>query len=522
MNLSEMLASSVQRAPDKPALVFRDRPISYAQLDDAVSRSAAALVAAGVGRGDRVALLAGNIPEFVYALHGTWRAGAVAVPLNVMLTSHELSAILADSGARALVCEMAYLPEVLAVHEDLADLETIMVVAGPPVPPGTVSFEEAVGNAGAPPVVQAEEDDLALVQYTSGTTANPKGAMLTHGNLLANLAQMQQVPALAEAEDDRVLLVLPMFHIYGLNVGLNLTLRVGATAVLVERFDPLGSLNLIREQGVNVVPGAPPMFQAWMELTDAARAGFERVRLAVSGAAALPAEVMEGMRERFGVTIWEGYGLTEASPAVSSNAVGTEAKPGSVGLPLPGVEVRLADADGSEAEEGDPGEILVRGANVFSGYWQRPEDTEAILHDGWLHTGDVAYRDADGSLFIVDRTKDLVIVSGFNVYPTEVEDALLAHPDVLEAAAIGVSDPRTGEAVKAYVVPALGVTLSADDLLEHLGSRLARFKLPREIEIVDELPRHPTGKVLRRALREGAAAPEDAGATEGAEPADAS
>ena len=255
MNLSQMLAESVQRAPDKAALAFRDRPISYRQLEEAASRTAGALAAAGVGPGDRVALIAGNVPEFVYALYGTWRAGAVAVPLNVMLVSQELSYILADCGARAVVCEMGYLPAVLAVRDDLPDLETIMVVAGPPVPPGTVSFEEALGNAAEPPGVRAGgDDDLALIQYTSGTTANPRGAMLTHANLMANLAQMQQVPALAQAEDDVVLLVLPMFHIYGLNVGLNLTLRVGATGVLVERFDPIGSLTLIRENRVTVLP----------------------------------------------------------------------------------------------------------------------------------------------------------------------------------------------------------------------------------------------------------------------------
>ena len=236
----------------------------------------------------------------MYALYGTWRAGAVAVPLNVMLKAEELRHILIDCGAKAMVCEMGYLPEVVAVREKLEDLETIMVIAGPPVPPGTVSFEEALGNAAEPPEVRAGDDDLALIQYTSGTTANPKGAMLTHGNLLQNLVQMQQVPALANAEDDVVLLVLPMFHIYGLNVGLNLAVRVGATGVLVERFDPIGSLTLIRQHGVTVLAGAPPMYHAWLEV-DPPREAFDTVRLAVSGAAALPVEVMEGVRARFGL-----------------------------------------------------------------------------------------------------------------------------------------------------------------------------------------------------------------------------
>jgi long-chain acyl-CoA synthetase len=503
MSLSQMLLSSVARAAGKPALVFRDRPISYGQLEEAVARTAGAFAGARVVPGDRVAIVAGNVPEFVYALHGAWRAGAVAVPLNVMLTAGELSAILNDCGARALVCEMGYLPVVLKVRDELEVLETIMVVAGPPVPHGTVSFEEALGTAASSPQAEPAEDDIALIQYTSGTTANPKGAMLTHGNLLANIEQMQQVPALAQAEHDVVLLVLPMFHIYGLNVGLNLTLSVAATAVLVERFDPADTVDLIREHGVTVLPGAPPMYHSWLEL-DPPREAFNSVRLAVSGASALPAEVMEGVRARFGMTIWEGDGLTEAAPAVSSNAVGTEAKPASVGLPLPGVEVRLLDVDGTDADDGDPGEIVVRGPNVFTGYWQRPEESDEILHHGWLHTGDVAYRDDDGYLFIVDRTKDLVIVSGFNVYPKEVEEALLLHPEIEEAAVIGVPDKRTGEAVKAFVVTAPGSALTADGVIGHVGANLARFKVPREVEIVGELPKHPTGKVLRRALRQEA------------------
>ncbi|MFN2545112.1 MAG: long-chain fatty acid--CoA ligase [Actinomycetota bacterium] len=501
MNLASMLAASAARVPDKPALVFRDRPISYAQLDAVVSQASGAFAGARVGAGDRVAIIAGNVPEFVYALFGAWRAGAVAVPLNVMLTAPELRSILADSGARVLVCEMGYLPTVLEIRDRLPDLQTVMVVAGPPVPQGTVSFEEALGRAGPPPGVEASEDDLALLQYTSGTTAEPKAAMLTHGNLLSNLEQTQQVPALSQAQDDVVFLVLPMFHIYGLNVALNLTLREGATGVLMERFHPAEALEVIRRHGVTIVPGAPPMYYSWLELDDEVKQAFESVRLAVSGAAPLPAEVLESFRVRFAVTVWEGYGLTEASPSVSSNAAGPRAKAWSVGLPLPGVEVRLVDHDGGNVEDDDPGEILIRGPNVFRGYWHRDEETEAVFADRWLRTGDVAYRDEDGYLFLVDRTKDLVIVSGFNVYPKEVEDALAAHPDVEEAAVIGVPDERTGEAVKAFVVAREGAGVTPESLLEHAGRSLARFKIPREIEIVPELPKHATGKVLRRALR---------------------
>jgi long-chain acyl-CoA synthetase len=499
VNLAATLAQTAQRLPDKAAFLFRDRPVEYAQLDRTVSQTAGALAGTGVEPGDRVALIAGNVPEFVYGLYGALRAGAVAVPLNVMLTPEELGYILADAGAKAVVVEMGHLPNVLAIRDRLPDLETILVVTAPPVPSGTVSFEEAVGRADELPGVNRADDDLALIQYTAGTTARPKGAMLSHGNLLANLDQAQAVPALAEAEDDVVLLALPVFHIYALNTVLNLTLRVGATAVLVERFRPDDAIQLIRQHRVSLVPGAPPMYYSWVRAR-ASVDSFETVRLAVSGAAPLPAEVFESFRLRYGVTIWEGYGLTEASPAVTSNAVGPVAKLESIGLPLPGVEVRIVDEAGEEVED-DPGEILVRGPNVFLGYWGKQRDTADAFAGGWLRTGDVAYRDEDGYLFLVDRKKDLIIVSGFNVYPKEVEEALIRLPAVEEAAVVGVPDPRTGEAVRAYVVARRGAAVTPQKVIDDVGRYIARFKVPKEVEIVAELPRHPTGKVLRRALR---------------------
>ena len=326
--------------------------------------------------------------------------------------------------------------------------------------------------------------------------------MLTHGNLLANLDQMAEVPALREAESDVVLLALPVFHIYALNVVLGITIREGATAVLVERFDPVETLELIRRHGVTVLFGAPPMFSAWLQAATATDADLSSVRLAVSGAAPLPGDVLEAFHARFGVQIWEGYGLTEAAPSVTTNALADEARRDSIGLVLPGVDVRLVDDRGEDVEEGDPGEIVVRGPNVFQGYWRKPEDTTAILRDGWLRTGDVAYRDDDGYLYIVDRTKDLVIVSGFNVFPKEVEEAIARHPAVAEVAVIGVPDERTGEAVKALVVARAGATLTPDDVIEQCRGTLARFKWPKHVEIVDSLPKHVTGKVLRRALRD--------------------
>ena len=499
-SLPDIVRESAETRPEKPALVFHGRVTSYRELDALVDRTAAALVGLGIGKGDRVALLLGNIPEFVYGLMGVLRLGAVAVPLNNASTRDEIAGALADAEAAAVIVGIDLVPAALGAREEIPSLEHVLVIGPPPTPRGTRSFDELLDRAGAPPDVDVRRDDLALLQYTAGTTARPKGAMLTHGNLLANLEQVSEVPALEEAESDVVLLVLPLFHIYALNAALDLVLRAGGTAVLEDRFDPVETLRLVERHGITVLFGVPQMYQAWLAAADEAGADLSSVRLAVSGAAPLPAAVLEAFRDRFGATIWEGYGLTETAPVVTTNAVGDEARGDSIGLPLPGVEVRLLDEDGTDAIDGDPGEILVRGPNVFKGYWRRPDDTEEAFHEGWLRTGDIAYRGASGYLFLVDRSKDLIIVSGFNVFPREVEEALITHPAVREAAVVGVPDERTGEGIKAFVVTDRPV--SADDLREHCAGHLARFKLPSEIEFVDALPRHATGKVVRRRFRE--------------------
>jgi long-chain acyl-CoA synthetase len=505
MNVSTLLAEQAARRPDATALVFHGKVITYAGLDDAAGRAAAAFTKAGVEPGDRVALVVGNVPEFVSALFGAWRAGAVAVPLNVMLTAEELRYILADAGTKAIVTQMQHLPNILEIRDRLDELETVFVVAGPPVPSGTMSFEAAMGAE--QPVAEAADppDGLALIQYTSGTTADPKGAMLGHDNLLANMDQMEQVPSMRIVQDDVVLLVLPVFHIYALNVILGMTIREGGTAVLVERFDPTETLDIVEQQGVTLLPGAPPMYVEWLDQPQGRKKAFGSVRIAVSGAAPLLPETFQRFKDRFNVTIWDSYGLTEAGPAVTSNAAGDRARGGSIGLPIPGLEVRLVEehAEGLEdVEDGDPGEIAVKGPAVFRGYWGKPDATKEVLtEDGWLRTGDVAYADEDGYLFLVDRTKDLIIVSGFNVFPKEVEDALVRLPGVADAVVIGVPDQRTGEAVKALVVLEPGADATPQSLIDGVGRFLARFKVPREVQIVADLPRHPTGKVLRRALR---------------------
>jgi long-chain acyl-CoA synthetase len=327
--------------------------------------------------------------------------------------------------------------------------------------------------------------------------------MLTHGNLAANIGQVHSHPGLRVAPDDVGLATLPFFHVFGLNVALGVALAGGMRSVLLPQFDPRRAAELARTHAVTIIAGVPAMFTALLELSDADAPvdTFRTVRLAVAGAAELPESVAIAFRDRFGVTIYEGYGLTEAAPIVTTTAVDRRPRWGSIGPPLPGVDVRLVDADGSDAAVGDPGEIWVRGPNVFPGYWDDPEATARVLADGWLRTGDVAVADDDGFLSLVDRMKDLVIVSGFNVYPAEVEDALRTHPDVADAAVVGAPSPRTGEAVVAFVVPRPGVaapTLAA--IRDHVARRLARYKVPTAVHAVGELPRNQSGKVLRREL----------------------
>jgi long-chain acyl-CoA synthetase len=502
VTLTEILSAADREAV---ALVSGERRISFGELDDRTRRAAAALQDLGVTAGDRVALVEGNTPAFVEALYGTLRAGAVAAPLNVQSTPEELGASLADAEAAVAVVGPEHLPAVLAVRDRISSLGHILVSGGRRPPRGTRSFDRLIEKAGEPEPSSVGPDDLAVLAYTAGTTAHPKGAMLTHGNLAANLDQIAEVPALREAPSDVVLGALPLFHIFGLNAVLGVALRDGATVILVERFDPAGTLDQVASDDVTVLPGAPPMFAAWLRAAEGRHVDLGSVRLAVSGAAPLPGSLLEAFRERFGITIWEGYGLTETAPAVTTTALGDEARPGSIGRVLPGVEVRLVDEAGEEVEDGDPGEMVVRGPNVFRGYWRRPEETEAAFRDGWFRTGDVAYRDEDGYLHIVDRRKDVVIVSGFNVFPAEVEEAIARHPKVADCAVIGISDDRTGEAIKAIVVPHPGEAITEDEILDHCRGLLARFKWPRVIEIAARLPRHETGKVRRRLLREGPA-----------------
>ena len=444
------------------------------------------LLGAGLGKGDRVALLAANNWYFVSSYLAVVGVGAVAVPLNPASPAPAVQSELRSVGARLAIVGPTGRRAIAGVDID-----------GVPSLTGVLTADDLLASAPAE-VVEVGDDDLAVLLFTSGTAGSPKAAKLTHGNLRANIDQVLSLPAPVGVEV--ALAALPLFHVFGLNALLGVALAAGWTVVLMERFDAHAALEAVREYDVTVVSGVPTMWSALATLPGVSHDDLAGVRLAVSGAADLDPVVSRLVADRLGVTLGQGYGLTEASPVVTST-MGHKAPEGSVGVPLPGVEVRLVDG-GEDALVGDPGEVWVRGPNVFHGYWQDDAATAAVLDDeGWLRTGDLAVVNDDGFLFLVDRVKDVIIVSGFNVFPAEVEDVLRSHPAVAAAAVVGVPHPHTGEAVKGYVVPHDGSSVEEDALITFAATYLPRYKLPATVAFVDELPQTVNGKLVRRVLK---------------------
>lgn len=499
MNLATIIGT---HPADDPALRFGDEIVTYGQLRAEVGALRGGLIAQGLAPGDRVALVMTSSRQFIVSYFAAIGAGAVAVPLNP------------QSPAAELVREIAAVRPTMAIvgpmgAATLAAAATDPALAGVRVfaPSGSQyvdadAYEDATrGTAG--PIVERTDDDLVALLFTSGTAGAPKAAMLTHGNLRANLAQMQSLDEARLRPTDVVLGIPPLFHIYGLNGALGITMAAGACLVPVDRFDPTTAVSTIATAKVTIVVGVPPVYEALASLPPgaASRGQFVTVRRAVSGASKLDTRVGAAFFDRFGVRVSEGYGLTEASPVVTA-AIGGDPQPGTIGVPLPGVTVRLVDESGNDALVGDPGEIWVSGANVFPGYWEDEVTTSRVLTaDGWLRTGDIAVADASGELTIVDRAKDLIIVSGFNVFPAEVEEVLATHPDVAEVAVIGVPHPHTGESVKAFVVARPGAMVEADALIAFSMRQLARYKCPTSVDVVATLPKGLQGKILRRDLR---------------------
>ena len=492
-NLAQNLVATAERHADRLALKLDDTELNYGLLNEASARVAGLLRSKGVGPGDRVAIMLPNVPYFPAVYYGALRLGATVVPMNVLLKGREVTFYLKDPEVKVL---FAWFDFADAAQEgaQAAGIGTDVVV----VRPG--EFEQLL--AGAEPVREvAERDgkDTAVILYTSGTTGTPKGAELTHDNLRRNAELSGGLFGLSE--EDVVLGALPLFHSFGQTCGMNNCVARGALLTLVPRFDAGKALEIIARDRVTVFEGVPTMYAAMLQHPDADAADTSSLRVCASGGAAMPVEIMRAFEEKFGCMVLEGYGLSETSPVASFNHPDRERKAGSIGTPIEGVEMKVVDDEGNEVPQGEPGEIVIRGHNIMKGYWNRDEATrEAIDDDGWFKSGDMARVDEDGYFFIVDRKKDMIIRGGYNVYPREIEEVLYEHPAVAEAAVLGVPHPELGEEVGAAVAVKNGQQVAAEELQAFVKDQVAAYKYPRLIWFMDELPKGPTGKILKREI----------------------
>ena len=535
--LHALLEHTARERPNAAATVFGgavghrciDSALTYRRIDELADRFAAALQRLGIKKGDRVALVLPNCPQFVYCFFGTLKAGAAVVPTNPLYTVRELHAQLADSGARAVVVLSRLYPQVAEAavgtaverivvtnvkeHFPLA-LRLLFTVArerreGHRVDirrdPRALWLRDVIATKGAPEPVAVAPADLAVLQYTGGTTGVPKGAMLSHRALVANVHQCRAWHTTAR-EGDRILAVMPFFHVYGLTVVMDLAVIRVMTMVLIPRPDLRHIFLAIQKHRPRYFPGAPRIYILLNESPDIARYDLRSIESFLSGSAPLPVDVLRRFESLTGGKVMEGYGLTEAAPVTHSNPSDGTRKPGSIGIPMPDVDCKIVDLEtgAREVDPGEPGELCVRGPNVMDGYWRRPDETALVLRDGWLHTGDIVRMDEDGYFFVVDRKKEMIVVSGFKVYPREVDEVLYAHPAVLEAAAVGVPHPSKGEVVKAFVVLRPGMRASAQELVDHCRASLAPYKVPVEVSFREALPKTIVGKVLRRQLAQEA------------------
>ncbi len=492
MNLASAFAASVEKRPDKIALYWGDGEFTYAMLSAQSGAVAAELTGKfGVKSGDRVALWLKNRPEFIPAVFGILGAGAVLVPINNFLKPDEVNYILKDGGIDVLITddELAiHAPALLAARPQLK----IFKVQNFPASPSPIS------HLPSPPT--RNESDLAVIIYTSGTTGRPKGAMLSHGNLLHNVESCRLV--LETVDQDRMAVLLPLFHSYMLTVGIFLPLIVGGSLVLVKSLNqPRQILQELCARQATILPAIPPFYRMLAGSPVPIKLPF---RICISGSAPLPGPVLKDFEAKYGIPLIEGYGLSEASPVVSKNPIHGVRKPGSIGLPVPNVEVSAQDDSGKILGVGEAGEICVRGGNVMLGYWNQPEETARAFRNGWLLTGDIGYRDADGYFYITDRKKDMLLVNGNNVYPREIEEVIYQFPGIKEVAVIGVPDARKGEQPVAFVAAAEGQTVDEKALFQFIRGKLADYKVPKRIVFMPALPRNATGKILKTELRKQA------------------
>lgn len=499
LSLPDLLRVSAKTYPDNPAVLMQEGEVTFAEIDRLSDRAAAGLAAEGINKGDRIGLYCINSVDFVVAYVGIIKAGAVVVPVNLMLKSVEVSFILKDAGAKALIYHSMFSESATIQPEAVTSLEFLLCVDGPP--DATSSWERFIQNEEPVPDPDFEPDnDLAAILYTSGTTGKPKGAMLTHANLVANTQGVKEAMKWRSGEDI-VLLVLPMFHAFAATVGLLTPLTCGCALVPLVKFDPEQLARSIAKSKATIFLGVPSMYNVLLKLKKPSVSCFETIRFCVSGGASMPLEVMGQFEEKFDLKIYEGDGPTECSPVTCVNPIGGLRKPGTVGLPIPGVEMSIVDDSGKELPLGEVGEIAVRGANVMKGYWNQPEQTAASFKGEWFLTGDLGTEDSDGYFSIVDRKKDMVIVNGMNVYPRMVEEVLYQFDSVIEAAVIGEPDQLHGENVIAYVVLEDESVIKPTEIRRWCREHLARYAVPKKVIIVSDLPKNAAGKILKRQLR---------------------
>jgi long-chain acyl-CoA synthetase len=491
LNLASIVTESAARVPDNPAVRLGEHALTYGELDERSARLATLLRAKGLEPGDRVGVMLPNVLEFPIAYYGVLRAGGVVVPMNVLLKRREIAFYLEDSGAKLLLAWHGFAEEARGGAEE-AGAELIEVEPA--------SFAAALAeHEPADGLADTAAEETAVILYTSGTTGKPKGAELTHENLHRN-ADVSSRTTCEIAAGDVVFGGLPLFHSFGQTVSMNASLMVGACLTLVPKFDPAEALATMQRDGVTHFYGVPTMYGALLHHPERESYDTSSLRTCITGGASMPVEVLRGFEDAFGAIVLEGYGLSETSPVACSNHPDKDRKPGSIGTPLEGVEMKVVDEDDNEVARGEVGEIVIRGHNIMRGYWQRPDATAEAMRGGWFHSGDMAKVDEEGYFYIVDRKKDLIIRGGYNVYPREVEEVLYEHPKIREAAVLGVPHDEWGEEIGAAVVLHEGEQLDPEEVSAYVKERIAAYKYPRIVWFLEELPKGPTGKILKREI----------------------
>ena len=516
--LHRVLDDTAKDFPDLDAVIFQGKRIQYGELAGWTRDLASGFHQIGIKKGQRVAIMLPNCPQYIVAYYAILKLGGVVVNVNPMYVERELESQFNDAGAQTILAARELLPRLLAAKGKtplktliLTDLDEHVrkegsVGQGTDARPGILEYSELLkkGKSQAPPIVAVDPDEVALLQYTGGTTGFSKGAMLTHFNLVSDVIQCVIWNVGAEKGKERMLAVLPFFHVYGMTVTMNEAIYLAATIILLPRFQVDDCLEAINAYRPTRFPGVPTMYMGIINHPRVREYNISSIKVCSCGSAPLPVEALKRFEELTGGKISEGYGLTEASPVTHANPFSGKRKVGSIGLPRPDTDAKIVDLETGEKTlpPGEEGELCIRGPQVMKGYWNRPEETAKVLRNGWLYTGDIARMDEEGYFYIVDRKKDMILCGGFNVYPREVEESLYLHPQILEASVLGIPDPYRGETVKAFVVLKPGQKVTSEEIIEFCRQKMARFKVPTQVEFRKELPKSHVGKVLRKVLRE--------------------